>query len=299
MGSNSGLCFKCNEACFFKETKNETFGYPCDCCKRIICKNCSGISSTEIRVIMLSARIMPFYCPSCIELVKKLPLFEKRICDLELDIQNRDTDTTSKIVTLEQRVVRLEVSSGDESSGSMLNEMSDLKLSLQAVESKLDRFIEANVKVSSQVQQTSAMDDGMVVEMNDRQRKLNNVMLYNLVNQNNIEDSEHDFKEAAEIVKEVTKQDLKITKVLRVGKKNKNGAQALRVIFSNAEDALRVIRSKRFIDKSRKVFIGADLTTRQIEQVKGLKKEVEERRKKGEENVRLMYVKGVPQVSKN
>ncbi|KAG5871201.1 hypothetical protein JTB14_019297 [Gonioctena quinquepunctata] len=107
--SGTGTCFLCRGSCIFKESKTETFGYPCDLCKRVICKNCSNISATEIRVVQMTARIMPFFCTDCRENILKLPDLVKRVSDMEVEIHNNTSDMKGKLLAVEQRIMKLEL----------------------------------------------------------------------------------------------------------------------------------------------------------------------------------------------
>lgn len=51
--SCSGTCFLCKGFYIYKELKTETFGFPCDLCKRVICKNCSNKSAMDVRVVQM------------------------------------------------------------------------------------------------------------------------------------------------------------------------------------------------------------------------------------------------------
>lgn len=139
-------------------------------------------------------------------------------------------------------------------------------------------------------------NEAIINEICERQKRLNNVMIFNLPETNSVD---KDKVEVREICKCLTKEDLEIVKITRFGKKNKNGFRALKISFSQSEDALKVIRAKKDIIKCRKIFIGPDLTPQQIQYKRDLEIELNERRKRGENGVFIKYVKGVPQLAKN
>lgn len=72
MYEDCSICYsKCKLNVKVKQIKDDNlFGHTCDYCSRVFCKNCSHISSTEIRCLELSARILLFYCPDCINCIK-------------------------------------------------------------------------------------------------------------------------------------------------------------------------------------------------------------------------------------
>lgn len=138
------------------------------------------------------------------------------------------------------------------------------------------------------------LEEKVVSELIERQKRANNIMIFNLP-----EDGPNDdMKKTKEILKEIVKEDVVINKVTRIGKRNKNGSRALKVVLSNGTDANKVIKGNKHVLKNKKIFIQADLTPYQTESFNRLKKELNERKSKGENDIALKYVKGVPQIVK-
>lgn len=106
-----------------------------------------------------------------------------------------------------------------------------------------------------------------------------------------------DLIKVKEIFLELTNEDLNILRVVRLGKPNKNGHRALKVVFNDAEDANKVIRAKKDILRGKAISVNADLTQLQIKTWNKLKEEMEVRRKAGE-NVVVKYFNGVPKITK-
>lgn len=142
---------------------------------------------------------------------------------------------------------------------------------------------------------SATSEEVIINELFERQRKSNNIMFYNLPES---AQAQNDLAKVKEISKEITKEDLNIVKVLRVGKKNKNGARPLKVIYQSPEEASLVIKGKRNINKQRKVFIDVDMTPLQMNNMKKIKEELLNRRKEGED-VFIKYIRGIPQIAKN
>lgn len=132
-------------------------------------------------------------------------------------------------------------------------------------------------------------EDTMLAEIQERQRREKNIMVFNLL------EEDDDVGKAKEIFRTLTKEDITVTKAIRVGKPNKNGIRALKVILDNSLDAGKVLRAKKSVLKGRKVYVSADLTTMQYGNLKKLIQEVENRKQNGE-NVVLKYIKGVPTI---
>lgn len=115
MASGGGVCEKCKTSCIFREVRKdeskkdnqELFGFPCDCCKKVFCKNCSNISSTEIRALILTTRILPFWCAECIKAIKDAVMLADRIKELERKFKSLDNnvkDSTKDITKVKANV---------------------------------------------------------------------------------------------------------------------------------------------------------------------------------------------------
>lgn len=80
-------CFKCNGICTQKEDKNALFGFPCDLCQRVVCKNCTGLMASEIRVVPSQSRTLFYICPDCKNSFTEIPKLAKRITSLESEVK--------------------------------------------------------------------------------------------------------------------------------------------------------------------------------------------------------------------
>ncbi|CAG9769160.1 unnamed protein product [Ceutorhynchus assimilis] len=79
-------CAKCKTNCVMKESKADVFGYPCECCRRVYCKNCANISATEIRALIMSSRVVLFFCEDCKNSIKQVPTLKDDIQEIKKDI---------------------------------------------------------------------------------------------------------------------------------------------------------------------------------------------------------------------
>lgn len=93
----SSHCFKCDKECVPKDDKSELFGFPCDICHKTICKNCSGIRTSEIRVLIMKERCLRHFCPECAECFSILPEMKKRLTDLEGELSHLKKSVTSNL----------------------------------------------------------------------------------------------------------------------------------------------------------------------------------------------------------
>lgn len=72
----SGRCSKCKRECTNRESKNELFGFPCDLCKKVYCKECAGLSSTDVRALIQVTKRLPFFCEECMDMLRETTLFK-------------------------------------------------------------------------------------------------------------------------------------------------------------------------------------------------------------------------------
>lgn len=144
-----------------------------------------------------------------------------------------------------------------------------------------------NLKKLHSIGEQTIPDERIFSEIHERQKRTNNIMIFNLPDTNN------DSNKAREIFKEITREDLIISKVIRVGKVNKNGNRALKVTCNNVCDVEKILKAKKDKLRGRSIFISADLTPTQYEYIKRLRQEAEVRKQNGE-NVILKYNRGIP-----
>lgn len=75
-------CFECVKSCSVEEA------IQCDGCKRHMCITCSGLTSSEIKVMGLKTkRTMLFLCPPCREGLFQVPTLIKTVAALREDVQ--------------------------------------------------------------------------------------------------------------------------------------------------------------------------------------------------------------------
>ena len=136
--------------------------------------------------------------------------------------------------------------------------------------------------------------EGFFSEVEERRLRARNVIIYDFFNENEDVD---DFVTLNSIFSCVKKFPLAIS-ARRFGKaRDDDGAQPIKVTFSNDFDALFVIRNKSKLGKSKQLFKN-DLTQLQLNHLKELNEEIDKRVGKGEKNLKIRYVKGVPTIIK-
>lgn len=162
---------------------------------------------------------------------------------------------------------------------------------IEVLKSEIDSL---KKEVSSLKEATKVTDESVVAEMCERQKRASTIVLFNVSEDGQVDD----MRLAKDVVMDLVSEELVIKKVFRSGKKNKKGARALKIVFSNAADASKLLRAKRGVLKEKQIFISADLTRCQVEHLNNLKREVDERRSRGERDLGIKYNNGIPQIAK-
>lgn len=100
-------CCKCENQCFKKDGNGVLFGCFCDRCKRVTCKVCDKISSTEVRVLIRSTRVLIYWCMDCREgsetveqdMSTTISRFETKLEKVLLSIRDSNADFLKQITS--------------------------------------------------------------------------------------------------------------------------------------------------------------------------------------------------------
>lgn len=136
---------------------------------------------------------------------------------------------------------------------------------------------------------TGILNNDLFAELQDRQNRVNNIMVYNLPEQSQDRDDVISLLESLDIPDAVVKN------VVRVGQPNKNGRRCLKVTFQKQEVAQLAVRSKTKL-KGTNIYISPDLTKTQAEAEARVKAELRQRLSNGESDLKIKYFQGVPKI---
>lgn len=214
--------------------------------------------------MLLTKRSMPFFCPDCLSNVKQL-----------LNLVDRVGLIESQLAGVRNEVVHL----------------TEIATTL---ESKISKIEQVAISSSSPVDQMpSALDqETMWQEMQERQRRANNVMLFN------VPEKGTDGEDIPSILNTLCDNPPTIIQYNRVGKKNVRGARALKITLTSQNDALSLIRNRNKLRGSN-IYINLDLTSRQQQLEKQTRTEYMNRKSHGEDDIQFRYVGGVPRIVRN
>lgn len=113
MQDMASICNTCKTTCVFKSRPkdDELFGASCDSCDKFLCKNCTGITTTEAHAVALSQRHILFYCTDCRHSLEDLPKLRKLYSHYEKaksDLKLKDAKITKLQTALDAKTAELE-----------------------------------------------------------------------------------------------------------------------------------------------------------------------------------------------
>jgi len=175
-------------------------------------------------------------------------------------------------------------------------ENSFLKTKISELESKL-------IEIEKTTLTTQFDELNILNELTVRQSRAQNIILYNLPeNLNNTQNPISDGDSLKLIFKEM-KVNYNPINFNRLGKPS-DRTRPLKITLADTKSVLETLRAQSTLRHSpdfKDIRFSSDRTIKQREQMTLLRKELESRREKGETNIIIKYIKGVPQIinSKN
>lgn len=282
----SGICSKCKTECVFKETKGEKFGFPCDVCRAVLCRECADLSATEIRFVTMATRAVPYLCGECIGALRRVPLLEKKIQELEHDVRELlEAAKTSKQSYAD--VLKASIDSTDE-----------IKESLKDLEKKVvNSSKQEGADAAGGIQQL----EPAVQELQERESRAASVLLFGIGESDAATREERIAQENKTVESILRKIDVSVTKEIRVrrlGRYDQQKVRPIKVTFPTKAEALNVLKRRRRLNSEEKIYIKGDQTVSQRNYLKAVIAELETRTSNGEKNLKIRYVNSVPKIVK-
>ena len=154
------------------------------------------------------------------------------------------------------------------------------------VDARVTKCYETLTSNSSSAPSSVAVN--IVQELEDKQRRKNNVLFFNIPESNTSNSSEADINYASTLCKGTFNLDVQILKAFRLGKKVPNKHRPLLVQFEN-ENAKSKVLAKSYLLKSTEsysgIYVSADMTTSERIKHRQLVNELKARRARGEINI--------------
>lgn len=298
----SGICSSCDQLCTFKDPpKNpgDIFGFPCDWCKSIKCKNCAKFGASEVRAIATVSRSIPYICKDCSPKLKNLFDVEARMTALEQQIE---------VIKLETKNVsgffqNMEILGEDIKAirSSFTSSFEELKTEISSLKSSVTHQHRPSPSHSTSPSVPNNMD-ALLSEVNDRALRANNVIVYNVPEPNSqmIRDRiQEDHQKITDLLLAINTDSAsgKLSKVIRLGKPRENFLRPLKVVFTDSGTAKEVLISASKASTRHTYKVKNDLTVMQRECIRKLVVELSRRRNAGEKNLTLRFKNDMPYIA--
>lgn len=148
-----------------------------------------------------------------------------------------------------------------------------------------------------------------IAEMHDRTRRSKNIMVFNLVessDKNLNTKKEHDRALVNKLIQACSPNtNLDDIKIFRMGGGKQGRTKPIKIVFKSDSDAIKFISnfSNEVATQTDQRFSGVkvsrDRTPRELEYLKSLRLELEQRISRGETDITIKYVNNVPHIVKN
>jgi hypothetical protein len=143
-------------------------------------------------------------------------------------------------------------------------------------------------------------------EINECNRCANNLLFYNIeeCNSNRLDDRiSFDLVQINNVIKTILVDTSIIPKkVIRIGRSQAGKSRPIKVIFDSKSDVFDIIKNKRKLSQCNSslssINISTDRTLYQREAMKKLREELKQRTSKGEMDLTIKFVNGVPDIVK-
>lgn len=198
---------------------------------------------------------------------------------------------SQNLITAENKKIRDELS--------MLHKQSDVTdAKLKNIEVDIENIKMAHMPTETTAPITKVADyEKIINEFQERSKREKNVIIVGIdepMQKNPAERKKYDHDKVFAILQAVYPECPDPLKIIRLGKYNANSNRSIKVILDSAFTAKLILRNK---DKAGEKFkIYSDQTPMQQNHLKSLKDELETRKRNGEENLCIKYVKGTPKI---
>lgn len=246
------------------------------------------------------------------DLSDKFDNFESKIMAILTKMSETQTDKLDKI-SQQISMVTNQISQIKSTTDHLSAEQNKIKVELKKIEtSKVDLEKKVhdltidyeNFKISAfynNAQPAHLMQGStMVSEIHDRIQRERNIVISGIpemVSRESTERTEHDKKEVNKIIKLADPNCREPTKCFRLGKYSKEKSRPIKVCFASADIVKSILRNKNNIDKEiANIKCYSDQTPMQKEELLKLRAQLNERTEKGEQNLVIKYIKGIPKI---
>lgn len=216
--------------------------------------------------------------------------------------------TQSENILQMQREIMSEIKDVKNTTEKIIEDQNKLKTEIQDVKN-LTLATEAKVNVLqtdlnnttrspfNTQSETSLSSDEIFAEFQERHQRKNNIIITGIPESETSNQYDDNKNAVMEIIQTVYKDCPDPIKIFRLGKYDSTKTRPVKVRFESDQIAFNVLRNKSKIATAVKIY--SDKTPYEQKYLKELKEELQIRKEKGEENLIIKYVKGIPKIIKS
>ncbi|CAG9761640.1 unnamed protein product [Ceutorhynchus assimilis] len=276
-------CFKCNSTCAFIDvTKSnnikELFGCSCDLCKRILCRNCSKLFSSEVRALTAQTKVISFFCQECLKEIRKhikdIPNIQNQVSELGASTQQIKETLHSELKKLQTNIKEIKSTYAE-----IVSRKTDFE-STKAVQDDIKHLKKVIQTKTMALTTADAPGEAVLQELQERQLRSKNILIFGLheTNIQNREDREKDEKaKVNNILKQCVDTFNEEIQYYRLGKPDEGKVRPIKVVLKSIETVIQILRNKNKLPKDSQSYIKPDLTIQQREYLRKLVTELKSR----------------------
>lgn len=203
--------------------------------------------------------------------------------------QLKDIKSTTEYLTEEQNKLKTDLLSIQKSNITLQNRIEKLESSIREYDHNTSST-ETGTKMET--------CENIITELNERSFRSRNLLISGIPEATSTDQMDRQIEDknsSWKILRNINPDCPEPIKVFRVGKRHPDKIRPVKVCFGTQEPAIYILRNKsKLKNYDNKIF--SDQTPKQQAYMKCLKEELEARSKRGETNLIIKYVKGIPKI---
>lgn len=230
--------------------------------------------------------------------------FKKEITSLFRDFCTTQSETSinisKKISEIKDELISLknELNSLNLEHNNIKTEILLIKSENEEMKQNMVKLINRSTNLNYSVQNATACDEATIIELQDRCERAKNIIVAGMPEKNikNPNDRrEYERNETLNLFKSIYMNCPMPKSIIRLGKFSNDKTRMVKVCFETPDSVLEILRNKYKL-QSDTIKIFSDQTPAQKMYFKNLSEELNERRKNGENDLIIKYIKGIPKI---
>lgn len=187
----------------------------------------------------------------------------------------------------------------------LMDIVKDLKATVEALKEEVEALRESMSDASHSKSFSDNQFEEVVQEMTERDRRKQNIIIFNLPEPQVETLADKRLEDCCQVrqILQITSPTVDLTDIvpIRLGKRDpaKSTPRPIKIRLSSHDIATDILKNSKKLkakDNFSRIVMTSDKTPRQIKYYQTIKKELDERKSKGEVNLQIKYVRGLPQI---